>query len=69
MVNGKQSRVGEEFYKEIEEIKDLRLRNGLDKERISTEKLTNCLVHHGFWKRIKEDLINLNEEGIKEYGK
>ena len=38
---GVQSRMGKRFYKEVELIKDKRLRNGKSKERVSTEKNTH----------------------------
>ena len=65
---GKQSRIGTRFFLEIENIKDLRLRNGKDKDRISTEKITNMIIKHACWKDISRDTINLSEEEIKKYG-
>ena len=66
---GVQSRMGERFYKEVELIKDKRLRNGKSKERVSTEKITNLIVRHKLWPEIAEEIIEANEEEVKEYGK
>ncbi len=59
------ARIGENFSKEIEEIKDERLKRGIDKKRKSTRKLTNLIIKHNNWEKIKEDtiLINLKENG------
>lgn len=56
------SRIGSHFSKEIEEIKDIRLKKGIDKKRKSTRKLTNLIVRHRAWERIKEDTIEVNLE-------
>ena len=65
-----QARIGSNFHKCIEEIKDARLRNGKSKERIPTFKITNMIIkHHGpEWKKIKNDIINASEEDIETYG-
>lgn len=63
------SRMGERFHREIERIKDQRLRNGKSKDRISTEKITNCIVRHSSWKDIAEKIIQSDEEELNEYGK
>jgi len=59
------ARIGENFSKEIEEIKEERLKRGIDKKRKSTRRLTNLLIKHDNWEKIKEDtiLINLSEDG------
>lgn len=49
------SRIGKKFSEEIEEIKDERLKNKIDKKRISTKILTNLFIRHLNWKKIKED--------------
>ena len=56
------ARIGEHFSKEIEDIKEQRLERGIDKNRKSTRKLTNLLIKHRDWKKIKEDTININLE-------
>ena len=74
MENGKknggvQCRIGTNFYKAIEEIKDLRLRNGKSKDRVSSEKITNMIIRHADWKNIFNDMVNCPEESINIYGK
>lgn len=49
-------RIGVNFHKELEEIKDQRLIEGLDMKKISNQKLTNQLIKHEHWNAIKEDL-------------
>ncbi len=66
---GVQSRMGERFYKEVERIKDKRLRNGKSKERISTEKITNLIVRHSSWLEIADKIIEADEKEVNEYGK
>jgi len=55
-------RLGEDFNKELEEIKDERLARGIDKKRKSTRKLTNLMVKHDAFKKIKEDTIEIKLE-------
>lgn len=64
----KHSKVGENFHKEVELIKDRRLRNGKSRDRISTEKLTNMIIRHDGWQEIFNDLCNEDEERILRYG-
>jgi len=59
------ARIGEEFSKELEEIKDTRLERGVDKKRKSTKKLTNLIVKHRDWETIKEDTIEVKLENAK----
>ena len=66
---GVQSRMGIRFYKEIELIKDKRLRNGKSKERVATEKITNLIVRHKLWPEIAREIIEANEDEVKKYGK
>ena len=54
------ARIGEDFSKEIEEIKDERLERGIDKKKKSTRRLTNLIVKHRGWGKIKEDTILIN---------
>lgn len=54
------ARIGSDFSKELEFIKRERMRIGLDKARKSTKKLTNLLVKHRDWNKIKEDTIRYN---------
>lgn len=59
------ARIGEDFNKEIEEIKKERLDSGIDKKKRSTRRLTNLIVKHRDWKIIKEDTI---KENLKDNG-
>ena len=61
------SRIGEDFSKEIEEIKEERLKRGIDKKRKSTRILTNLIVTHSGWPNIKEDTIKENLKEKKEW--
>lgn len=63
-----QSRIGTNFFKRVEEIKDTRLTSGKDKERISSEKITNLIVKHKFWKEVEKDIINATKEEVEKHG-
>ena len=63
-----QSRIGNNFFNKIEEIKNTRLTDGRDKERISSEKITNLIVKHKLWKEIEKDIINATQEEVEEHG-
>lgn len=65
---GKQSRIGKRFFDGLEEIKNARLRSGIDKDRISTEKITNLISRHNSWKTISESIIHASKEEIDKYG-
>ncbi len=65
---GVPSRMGERFYKEVELIKDKRLRNGKSKDRLATEKITNLKVRRSSWSDIAKKIIEADEKEIKEYG-
>lgn len=55
----KTARIGEDFNREIEEIKKERKERKIDKNKKSTRILTNLIVKHRDWKKIKEDTIEL----------
>ena len=57
------ARIGKEFEREIEEIKLLRLKKGVDKKRTSTKILTNLLTKHDHWPEIKEALSKFDFRG------
>lgn len=65
---GRQSKIGERFYKEIENIKDKRLRNGKSRDRVATKKITNLIVRHTLWPEISNSIIEADEQEINEYG-
>lgn len=51
------TRVGERFNKEVEEIKKKRIELGIDKKKKSTRFLSDLIVRHLLWKKIKEEII------------
>lgn len=60
--NNKTARIGEDFSNELEEVKEKRLEKKIDKKRKSTKKLTNLIIKHKYWSKIKEDLIKIKLE-------
>lgn len=56
------SRIGKEFNDELEDIKEERLKRKIDKKRKSTRRLTNLIIKHRDWKKIKEDTIEIKLE-------
>lgn len=56
------ARLGEKFSEEIEEIKEERLKSGIDEKKKSTRRLTNLIVKHSAWPIIKKDTIELKLE-------
>lgn len=58
----KTARIGESFSIELEKIKDARLERKVDKKRKSIKKLTNLIIKHKNWPKIKEDLIEVKLE-------
>ena len=56
----KTTRIGEDFNREIEKIKKARIDLGLDKKKKSTRTLTNLLIKHDSWAKIKQDTIEIN---------
>lgn len=69
MDKNKLVRVGVEFNKEIEFIKNKRLEIGKDKKKKSTKILTNIIIKHNFWKEMKKDIINIKIERVKSSGR
>ena len=65
---GVMSRIGERFYKEIERIKNARLKNGKSKERVATEKITNLIVRHKLWGDIANEIIEVDQKEVNKYG-
>lgn len=60
--NAKTQRIGEDFNKEIESIKQERMKSKIDKKKKSTRVLTNMITKHREWPTIKKDLIYLDFE-------
>jgi hypothetical protein len=65
---GLPARIGVRFFKEIESIKDKRLKNGKSKDRVSTEKISNLIVRHKNWLELKNDIINAGQEEVEKHG-
>ena len=67
-MNGKNvtARIGEDFSREMEEIKKERVDRGIDKKKKSTRRLTNLMVKHKHFQKIKEDTIEINLEDTNE---
>lgn len=63
---GVQQRVGHRFDKELEEIKVARIKNKKSKEKVSTAKISNLIVRHKNFQKIKEDIIELEEDKFDE---
>jgi len=59
------ARIGNDFEKELDEIKRIRLEKGIDKKKKSTRKLTNLIVKHSDWTKIKKDTIEVKLENGK----
>lgn len=59
------ARIGTSFSKEIEEVKELRIKSGLDKFKISTRELTDLLIKHMLWNKIKSEMINFQFKNKK----
>lgn len=64
--NSVTARNGTNFSEELEDIKQERLDRGIDKKRKSTRRLTNLIVKHRDWGKIKADTIEVNLEGKNE---
>ena len=56
-------RIGDKFHKEIEEIQKSRMDSGLDKKKRSFRILSNLLVRHKLWSKIKQEMkeVDLND--------
>lgn len=63
---GIQARIGERFDKEIEDIKIARIVNKKSKEKPSTKTISNLIARHKYFKKIKEDIIDIEEELFNE---
>jgi hypothetical protein len=55
-------RIGDQFNMELEKIKEKRMEIGIDKKKRSTRELTNLLIKHSNWSKIREDTIMFNFE-------
>lgn len=56
------SRIGENFMKEINYIKNKRFGLGIDKKKKSIRWITDLIIRHEAWRKIKEDTIEFKDE-------
>ena len=63
---GLPARIGVKFHSEMERIKRERIKSEKSEEKISTEKISNIIIRHKLWPQIAKDLINEEEEKLKE---
>lgn len=62
-------KLGVRFSEELEEIKINRIKNGVSKKMVGTERLTNMITRHvKSWDTIKKALENCKEEDIIKFG-
>ena len=65
---GVQSRIGKRFHEEIQKVrKRILFKTSLN--NLSMEEVTNLLTRHKLWTQLAEDVGNIKEEEIKQYGK
>ena len=58
MTSFKNMKSSKSFWKEVKEVKLGRIKNGVDKELISNERITDGIVRcDPEWKKIKEKLL------------
>jgi len=62
----KTTRIDLNFSDELADIRKKRLENGNDKKKISDRKLTALIPKHKNWGSIKKEMINLNQNTIKD---
>ncbi len=60
------TRVDPKFKKEMIEIKEARIKKGLDKNKKSDRSITKMIIKHNSWPIIKRDLIDIDMD--KENG-
>lgn len=65
MMGSHTARIGENFNKELDLIRDKRKEKRLDKKRISTHQLTNIIIKHDRWEEIKKDMMKVNLGALK----
>lgn len=61
---GTLQRIGDKFLKELDYINKKRLDLGIDKKKRSVRALTNVIIRHEAWEKIKRDTIDLNMERL-----
>ncbi len=66
---GKPARIGIKFAEEIENIKIEKIKNNTSKEILSTEIITNLIIRHEDWIKLKKAIIKLTKEEINKHAK
>ena len=61
-MENKITRIDQRLDEEMEDIRRLRKELGIDKTKISDRAITNLIVRHKLWKRIKQDIITYEDE-------
>ncbi len=59
------ARIGESFCRELGLIQKARIESGVDKTKRSFRQLTDLLVRHDVWDRIKRDMINFSAVEVR----
>ena len=58
IIKNSTTRIDVRFNKELENIKDQRLKRNIDKKRISSNKITSLIPRHKKWEKMKEDIVD-----------
>ena len=59
-------RVSNNFDKEITNVQNKRIEIGMDETFVSKPKITDLIIKHNHWFKLKDDIINFNfEEEVK----
>lgn len=58
MSSGRIQRIDEDFMEELEDIKIERIQRGVERRMISNVRITNAIIRHPEWKKMKDDIIN-----------
>ena len=56
------ARIGKDFSSELNDVIEERLKLGVDDKKKSIRRLTNLLVRHKLWPKIKKEMIEVNLE-------
>lgn len=59
-------RADKRFIDELAQISQERLQNKLDRNKISSRRLTALIPKHKAWPKVKKDLTNISKLRIKE---
>ncbi len=65
MSNGRIQRIDEDFLEELEDIKIERIKRGVERGMISNRRITNAIIRHQDWDKMKDDIINAKKRKDK----